>query len=116
MTAADWIIIAILASIIIADIVLVVRKQKTISNRLRMIGQGCAVVPFSWGVLAGHFWGPHCQPVFGSYWISIQVLLVACVFVALLHAALDKYAELPNWISLVYVTMGLSAGVFFWPQ
>ena len=117
MISTDWVVISLLGAIVVIDVVLLVIKHPTFSNRLRIYGRMWASFPSAWGVLGGHFGGPDgIDPLMDLWWASIGALLVSCVLVGLLHRVLDRFVDPPNWIILLYVPVGLPAGVFLWPQ
>lgn len=116
MLVSDWAVIGLLAAIALVDLLLVVLKYPTISNRLRTYGRLWATCPFVWGVLGGHFWGPSgLEPVGGSWWISIGLLFAACAGAGALHRLLERLDQ-PDWVVLLYVPAGLPAGALLWPQ
>lgn len=116
MTIADWFIIGCLLVIIVVDVIFVAREEKTISNRMRRVGREVAALPFAWGVLGGHFYGPTNEPMLGSWVVSIGCLLLVTVFVGMLHMFLRNNSDLPAWSVLMYVPLGIPAGALFWPQ
>lgn len=116
MTPADWFIIVGIAVIAIADVWLIVCSTPTISRRFRLYGRKVSSFPFAWGVLGGHFWGPDMEPAFGSWVASIGALLLSTVWMGVMHWAFWRKSLPPAWSAVVYLGLGVAAGIFFWPQ
>jgi hypothetical protein len=116
MQPADWSIILGLVAITAVDVLFIVYRSPTISNRFRMIGRKVSFFPYAWGALGGHFWGPPMQPAFGNWWASIGILLGVGVLLSLAHFLVLLYSKPPPWVSLLYIPCGIPLGMFFWPQ
>lgn len=115
MTPADWLIAVTIATVSILDVGLVLWHYPTVSRRMRLIGREVAFFPYAWGVLGGHFWGPHVEPVFISQLGSILLLIgIGLAFVGF-HRLWREYGA-PGWAALLYLPAGVPAGIFLWPQ
>lgn len=117
MNPSDVTIIALLALIVVVDLLLLALNYPTISNKVRVYGRLWASFPYAWGVLGGHFWGPNnTSPIFVSDLTSAGVLLLSCALIGVFHRVIDEFADPPDWATLVYIPIGIPAGVFLWPQ
>lgn len=116
MTPTDWFIIATIAVIAIYDVYLLRSRKHTISNRLRSAGRYVSALPASWGVLAGHFWGPDLPPLMGVWWLSIAMLIIVLAVLIPIHLFLRAEELIPDWFSVVYVPLYIPAGMYMWPQ
>lgn len=113
---ADIFIMLLVSIITLVDVLFVVKDTPTASRRMRAYGYRIAAAPFAWGALAGHFWGPHTSPPFGTYFASAFILTSCCLFVAFLHRLSLEWFDLPDWFVLVYAVIGIPTGAFAWPQ
>ena len=116
MTTSDWFIVSIVLVATIFDIIVICKKLKSISNRMRFVSKNLSLAPFSWGILGGHFWGPLNNPFLDSWVISISCLVSATIVVSVVHVLWKKFMDVPIWISLIYMLLGIPAGIIFWPQ
>ena len=116
MIFTDVFIISILVAIAIFDIWLLASGNKTISNRMRLVGERVSFAPYSWGAIGGHFWGPDGEPAFGNWWASIGLLLAIGAALTGIHLLLRRWEKLPGWFSLTYLLCGIPAGLLLWPQ
>ena len=116
MVPADWFIVLGILVIAVVDVLFIVYKTPTISRRLRGIGYRVSFFPYAWGALGGHFWGPSMDPAFGSWWISVGLLIACGALVSGIHHAMLRWASPPDWTALLYLPCGIPAGIFFWPQ
>ena len=112
----DWAIIGVLAVISVFDVIAAIMDTPTISNRFRVYGKRLSFLPYMWGVLAGHFWGPHMEPLVGNWWISIGALILFGALISGIHLMMSKEIEPPGWLPLAYVPLGIAPGICFWPQ
>lgn len=112
----DWFILALIAVVSVFDIYLLLAKKSTISKRMRKHGTQISALPYSWGVLGGHFWGPDLNPLNNSWLISILTLVGAGAVLAGLNYLLSRLLYMPKWVLLLYLIAGIPAGVFLWPQ
>jgi hypothetical protein len=101
--------IFLLLMIIGIDIYFAVDKIKgnTWSEIIRLWGEKYKLIPFAWGMLAGHFFHPTIWPHF-SHPNGIAVLL----WVAVVMQILSSVSPLPM---LIYLGIGTVAGIFCWP-
>lgn len=112
----DVFILTVVFSVTLADLYFVWSPEPTVSNRMREHGLQQGVLPFAWGVLGGHFWGPSRAPLLGSWPVSIAALLACVGLMYALHRGLRRYIHLPRWIPLLYLLPGVAVGAFLWPQ
>lgn len=96
MQPADWVIILGIAVIAAVDVLLIVYKTPTISRRFRAVGYRVSFFPYAWGVLGGHFWGPSMDPAFGSWWISIGLLIGLGLVLSVAHHAMLRWVDPPG--------------------
>lgn len=116
MFPADVAIITSILIIAAIDVAFILDQAPTISKRFRDIGRKVSFLPYSWGVLGGHFWGPTLPPAFGGWWASIGFLLVGGAVVTAGHFLILRVFTPPGWLSLVYLPFGAVAGIVLWPQ
>lgn len=115
MNSTDMFIIGIIVAITVVDVAFVIWKVPTISNRMQHYSRRIAFLPYAWGILGGHFVGPDMQLV--PYVAGITIILVAgTVITASHHLAREMSLDLPWWVAMVYMGIGASMGVVFWPQ
>jgi hypothetical protein len=113
MHVTDAIILAVLTFIAVADVVLILRERASFSRRLRLYGSRCVSIPFGFGVVAGHFWGPGGDPP-GGWVVSIALLLLIAAAVSPWHRVV--WQDPPKWAPLVYVLPGAFFGMMLWPM
>ena len=113
---ADWSIIIGITLIGVIDVLFIVHKTPTISRRFRAVGYRLSFLPYAWGAIGGHFWGPHRLPAFGSWWWSIATLALFGLALSVVHRIMLRWVDPPDWVPLVYLPCGAVMGVFFWPQ
>lgn len=116
MMPGDWVIIGFVVAIAIADVALIICKTPTISRRFRGIGYRLSFFPYAWGVLGGHFWGPHLDPLMGRWLASVAALVLIGLLLSGFHWALRTWADPPDWVALLYLPCGVAAGIMLWPQ
>ena len=115
MTATDWIIIGTVVAISAIDIGLILLRLPTISNRMRAAGRRVSTLPFGWGVLGGHFWGPCHEPIFGSWWASCGTLVGIGVAFGVVNWLAWRSGFGFWWYALIYLAIGVVLGAVFWP-
>jgi len=113
MRPADLIIIAILVFVIVADVLLVVFKRRTITNRYTSFGREFAFPFYAWGVIGGHFVGSG-QKITGLL-VGVAIILLAGLSISGAHR-LAIYCKLdpPWWIGVIYLAIGVPVGLVFW--
>lgn len=85
-------------------------SKDTISGQARETGiQRVSGLPFAFGVLGGHFWGP--ADVLPG-WTPFLLIPIA-VLLSVIHRKL-----LPKtwWVAMLHVVIGLGAGAVLWSQ
>ncbi len=116
MNVVDAMLIAIVGSISVLDISIMMLGLPSISERMRWIGQRLSAAPFSWGILAGHFWGVSRDPLGDSWAISVTALFASVAVVTGAHWLARYTIGTKPWLPLSYVLLGIPAGMYFWPQ
>ncbi len=87
----------------------------TISRRLRVAGRKTAALPYSFGVLAGHFWSPVEFGFELPLWGELSMLVGGLVLSAFVHRGMRRQAPELALITLpVYLLVGFWFGSFFW--
>lgn len=113
----DWFIGATIGVIALFDVYLLLSPHKTISRRMRKHGRHIVTLPWAWGVVGSHFWGPDgLEPVLGSYGASAGIMAGIGVCLGVLHWITAKYIKFPRWWPLLYLLVGIPCGIWFWPQ
>lgn len=111
----DLFIVGVVALISGVDVWFAVGKPKTISRRLRKHGRSVAAIPFAWGYLGGHFFGPLVG--FSVHiGLSLGALVVGGALASLLHRfVLQRFTASP-WLGVLWLLVGIGAGTYLWPQ
>lgn len=113
----DIITVGILTFVAISDVALLLLKLPTFSKRFRVWGKQLASPTYVWGVLGGHFWGPVGFNPLGGWVSSITVLIASVIMVAIIHRRIiHEWPEMPLWLILFYIPIGIAPGAFLWPQ
>lgn len=91
-------------------------EYDTESGILRRIGARFAGIPFAWGALGGHFWGPSWDPP-GERWIWACGLGAMALALTGLHYLIRRtQLRPPTWFAVVYLVVGIPSGAVMWPQ
>jgi hypothetical protein len=83
--------------------------HNTVSEVLRFWGQSLKIIPFSWGVLAGHFF--HLDS------LNLHPLQPAGVIILIWLAFVAELSSLvvPQAPMFLYLVLGIVAGMLCWP-
>ena len=90
-------------------------RLDTISGRFQTWSKKVAMIPYAWGVLAGHFFWPG-DALWGqpkSVLITIGVGLALSSLHFFIHVV---FTRLPLQLSLLYLAIGVVMGHLGWPQ
>lgn len=90
-------------------------EHDTESGIMRKIGNSFVGVPFAWGALGGHFWGPSWDPP-GPYWVWPLSLCCIALVLSALHYVGRRYLYFKPWFAVLYVVAGVPLGALMWPQ
>lgn len=90
--------------------------KSTISSVMRDWAHELPILAYAWGVLGGHFFWGHPEPVTTETGDLVLLLFSVWVGVILNFAYQDGAKDLPLWVWIVIVMAGLVAGHFFWSQ
>ena len=113
----DWFIGGTIAVIALFDVYLLLAHRKTISRRMRKHGRNIVAMPWAWGVLGGHFWGPDgVDPALGGYGPSVGLLVAVGATLVGVHLLVRRWLKLPTWWPLIYLVCGIPCGIWLWPQ
>lgn len=85
----------------------------TISEIMRRAGRRVLAVPFFFGVLLGHFWGPSLHWNIGIFG-SLGIVTTLAALISTFRLFLDR--DFPPWAALVAALAGVVAGMVAWPQ
>jgi len=114
------ILVSVTVMLIGYDVVMVVNdvsnRFDTISGRMRIWGLTAPFVPFVWGILGGHFFGPKLLTTqLGMSHLAGIVLMVAAGWIVLIGGIIAKHegVSIAPWIMLI---PGILIGAICWAQ
>lgn len=84
----------------------------TISAVLRQWSREWYVLAYLWGVLGGHFFAGDPNPLLGAG----LGLTIWTVWILLIVNLGTRSADLPSWVYILLMIVGILAGHFFWSQ
>jgi hypothetical protein len=88
----------------------------TESGIMRRVGARFAGIPFAWGALGGHFWGPSIE-LPGDAWFWAVGLGGLAIGITGIHFLIRRtFLRPPQWFALVYLVAGIPAGAVLWAQ
>lgn len=89
----------------------------TISGRMRIWGKKTLLLPWTWAVLFGHFWGPKVHLMSHKVSIPILILITGLVVGAGVLLRGEGETVITSWpIFFVILNLGAIAGALLWPQ
>lgn len=109
--------IAVVAVVAIAvDIALLLNKTRrdTISEIIAQGAQWSYSIPYLWGILGGHFFGPRHLPPLGVVWSPIILAITAALLEAIGHG-LRTSGQNSRLDQLLVLILGIFMGWVFFP-
>lgn len=105
--------IAVAVGLIVWDVILGLKKEKTESMWLAKWARDWNALPFAFGTLVGHWFMQNPNPHY-AWWPygAVAIALVAAVWDASLRLYVPRWARYPGWWLLV----GVLNGYLTWPQ
>ena len=98
-------------------------RWKTISMVLQHRGWRFAIIPYGWGLLAGHWWFARAmvRPILGEPWIYVALLVVTLAVIAWdfgwAYLSDEKQMRFSTWrMPGFWVLLGVIVGAALWPQ
>ena len=111
----EWFIAITISVVVLVDIALVAAAEGggflTISRRIRAQAAFHAWLPFGWGVLLGHFFGPGHS--WRPWWSALPLAFVG---VASMVGGYFRWYKMDRRAVIVCAILGVIAGAVFWAQ
>jgi hypothetical protein len=111
----DWVVGVVLVVIGLADWFFATSRIPPTARRVQSYSWRLSAMPFAWGVALGRVFAPPFGPPEDQLLVMVGALVGLGGLVGCLHYVLAKFADVPNWFSLIYVPCGVLPGMLLWP-
>lgn len=88
-------------------------KGDTWSEMIRKLSHLTTLIPWAWGVLAGHFFHPNLKPLLKFpnniallVWLTVATTIIGSFFIREYHSP---------WLSLIIMFVAVFVGAKLWP-
>jgi len=111
----DWVIGVVLVVIGLADWFFATSRIPPTARRVQSYSWRLSAMPFVLGVTIGRAFAPPFGPSENQLLWVVGAFVGLGVMVMALHWVLVRFADVPNWFSLIYVPCGVLPGMLLWP-
>lgn len=111
----DWVCTVVMLVLGMADWFIASARMPHTARRLTSYSWRVSVLPLALGAILGRVVAPDLGPPADELWYMVAAFVGLAVSLWVFHFVLEKWLDIPNWFSVIYIPCGIPPGMLLWP-